>query len=92
MDEHDTQQPGIEGRTTEVKLAEFFTALWDIFCDGATIDGADLQVVLEQSGLCRWREITEEEAENGDCDYAAGDTVLDLNKDGREIVKLVRGA
>jgi hypothetical protein len=70
-----------------IRLAKFFAALWSIFCDGCTIDGADLQDVLERSGFCRWREITEEEAENGDCDYQAGDTVLDLNEAGRAILR-----
>jgi hypothetical protein len=53
--------------TTE-KLALLADALWSAFMADATLDGADLQYILEQSGLTEWTPATAADAAAGECD------------------------
>ena len=54
--------------------------MWDMFLDGAVMDGADLQHALEQSGLTEWHPASAGDAARCECEV--GDPLLGLTGDG----------
>lgn len=74
-----------EQTTVEQKLAWFFREAWKVFVDGGSIDGFELQEMLENSGLTEWRECSAEEASRFDCDIEAGEPALFLNEEGKRV-------
>jgi hypothetical protein len=76
--------------TTEQRLERFFLAMWDLFTDGCTIDGSDLQEALERSGLTEWRAATAEQAALADCDIEEGDPLMFPTAEASEILRRAR--
>jgi hypothetical protein len=71
-----------------IKLSKFFDTMWGMFIDGATMDGADLQDILDKSGLTSWYEATDDDVK--DTDYEVGDMLMGLNAEGREVIECAR--
>ena len=72
--------------TTEQKLGKVFLELWDTFLDGGSLDGFQIQTLIERSGLAEEREATEAEAEAALVDIEPGDPLWFLNDEGKRIV------
>jgi len=66
-------------------LAVLFYHVWLAFTEGTGIDPADLEGLLEVTGLTEWRPATEAEAAAMDADLGAGDTILALTADGKRV-------
>lgn len=73
--------------TTVEKLAALFRELWDTFTEGGEVDGGELQDMMEATGLCVWRECTDEEAERME-GATTGDPLLFLTIEGKRIYSL----
>jgi hypothetical protein len=71
-------------------LERLFVKLWDTFLDGYGLDGAELQSLLEVSGLTEWRKATENDVAHSNVDIEVGDQLLTLTDEGKRIVKTVR--
>jgi hypothetical protein len=68
------------------ELERFFAAMWELFIDGCSIDGADLQEAIVKSGLGEHREATAADiGENSD--YRIGDDFVALTEAGKRAVK-----
>lgn len=76
--------------TTEQKLARFFNECWGVFIQGGSLDGMELQDVLEKSGLTEWRACTAEQAAIFDCDMEEGDLALFLTDEGKQLIAAAR--
>ena len=70
-------------------LERLFTKLWDAFSDGYGLDGAELQSLLEVSGLTEWRKATENNVAHSNVDIEVGHQLLTLTDEGKRIVKAV---
>lgn len=68
-------------------LAWVFAELWEAFTDHCwALDGADLERLIETSGLAFWRPATEEDVKNTKIDLEVGDAILCLTDEGRDVV------
>jgi hypothetical protein len=78
------------GIATSLKAAKFFDAVWKLWIDSdSSLDGADIQAVLENSGLVVSRPCTAEEAVGDMCE---GDDATFLTDDGKALVAAARAA
>jgi len=66
-------------------LAVLFVGVWQAFTEGMGIDQADLETMLEATGLTEWRAATEVEAAVAEADLEAGDNILALTEDGKRV-------
>jgi hypothetical protein len=71
--------------TTE-KLVLLADALWSAFLNNATLDSADLQYMLEQSGLTEWTPTMAMDAPAGEFDE--DEPLLELNAEGIAVLRL----
>lgn len=71
-------------------LHKFFVLAWEAFLDRGSWDDEDLQIAIELAGLGRWREATEADVANTDCDLEVGDPVMVLTEAGKEAISAVR--
>ena len=66
-------------------LARLFAELWTAFLLGSSIDGGELQDMIEHTGLATWSEATAEDVEASYMDIEVGDQLLKLTDEGRAI-------
>jgi hypothetical protein len=66
-------------------LAVLFVYVWGAFIEGVGIDQADLEGVLEKTGLAEFRAATAIEAAAMGDEYEPGDTILALTEDGKRV-------
>jgi hypothetical protein len=68
-------------------LERLFAELWDAFLSGDGVDGQELEVLLENTGLAKWKEASESDVTDG---IELGDPLLTLTEAGKLIVSAVR--
>jgi hypothetical protein len=66
-------------------LAVLFVSVWRAFTEGMGIDQADLETMLEATGLVEWRAATALEADASDDELEAGDSILALTDEGKRV-------
>ena len=71
-------------------LAVMFAKVWDAFVEGLGVDGADLEVWVEATGLAEWRPATQEDVTVSNLDLEVGDQILCLTDAGKRVVKAGR--
>jgi hypothetical protein len=69
----------------EHDLAVLFVGVWQAFTEGMGIDQADLETMLEATGLVEWRAATAVEAAAAEADLEAGDSILALTDAGKRV-------
>jgi hypothetical protein len=67
-------------------LAYVFAELWDVFLEGGALEAFDIERIIEMTGLAAWREATEDDVKNTTMEIEAGDPILCLTEEGKEIV------
>lgn len=74
--------------TQNILLSKVFSKVWELFVDGHSFDGSDLETIFEQSGFAEWRGATIQEANDWGIDE--GDALLCLNDAGKQIREKVK--
>ena len=77
---------------TQAALARLFLALWRVFLDDAVgIDGAQLQDLIDDTGLVEEVPATAEQVAISNADLEIGDSVIVLNDQGRVVIDIALG-
>ena len=66
-------------------LARLFSELWAVFLLGSGIDAAELQDLIERTGLAAWTDATAADVEASYMDIEVGEPILRLTEEGRAI-------
>jgi hypothetical protein len=66
--------------------------VWRAFIDGCGIDGADVEDMIERTGLAEWGEATAADVSRLGAEYEVGDPILRLPEEGRRVVCAARAA
>jgi hypothetical protein len=66
-------------------LETMFAQLWTLFIDGRQLDSAEMQDLIEKTGLATWREASEADMHD-DAAFDLGDPILVLTDEGHRVV------
>ena len=80
---------GGNSKTTAGPAERFAAIMWDLFLDGGSVDGADLQDALEKSGMAERRPATAQDIAGSvwDGEIEVGDDLTFLTDSGKTVVK-----
>lgn len=77
---------------TQAALARLFLSLWRVFMDdAASLDGAQVQDLIDATGLVVEVPATAEQVALSNADLEVGDSIIVLNDEGKRVIDIALG-